>query len=174
MPPDSGTMTGASWVFGDEVNTDVLAPGQYMSGSIGDLAAHCLERVDAAFAANVRPGDIVVAGENFGVGSSREQAVEVLRALGVGAVVAKSFGGIFFRNAYNLGLYAIVCEAADQIQSGDTLSVNAAAGKITVPSRNLALTCDPVPAFLLDMAERGGLIASLEARLSARGGENNT
>lgn len=174
MPPDNRSLTGKAWVFGDEVNTDVLAPGQYMSGSIPNLAKHCLESVDPDFAANVRTGDIVVAGENFGVGSSREQAVEVLRALGVSAVVAKTFGGIFFRNAYNLGLYAIVCGEADQIQPGDILSVNAAAGKITVSSRKLALTCDPVPAFLLDMAEQGGLIAGLEARLSARGGKNST
>ncbi len=174
MSPNNATMTGTAWVFGDEVNTDVLAPGRYMSGSIGELAKHCLESVDPDFAAKVRPGDIIVAGENFGVGSSREQAVEVLRALGVGAVIAKSFGGIFFRNAYNLGLHAIVCGGTDQIQPGDTLSVDAKAGEITASNRKLALTCDPVPAFLLEMAARGGLIASLEARMSKTGGENNT
>ena len=171
MPPDSGTMTGTAWVFGDEVNTDILAPGQYMSGSLQDLAGHCLESIDPDFAANVRPGDIVVAGENFGIGSSREQAADVLRTLGVRAVIAQSFGGIFFRNAYNLGLYAIVCAEMAQIQPGDTLVVDAAAGEITARNRKLALTCDPVPDFLLEMANRGGLIASLEARLSAKGGE---
>lgn len=93
------SIAGRAWVFGDNIDTDVLAPGLYMKGSIAELARHCLEAVDPRFAAEARPGDIVIGGRNFGMGSSREQAVMALRELGVGAVIARSFAGIFYRNA---------------------------------------------------------------------------
>ena len=97
---------GRAWRFGDDIDTDVLAPGIYMKKPIAELAQHCLEVVDPRFAKEVRPGDIVVAGRNFGMGSSREQAAQALIALGVAAVLAKSFAGIFYRNALNQGLLA--------------------------------------------------------------------
>ena len=96
-------------MFGDNIDTDLLAPGAYMKGSIEQLAPHCLEALDADFARAVRPGDILVAGDNFGIGSSREQAVHALRHLGIRVVLARSFGRIFYRNAMNLGLPVLVC-----------------------------------------------------------------
>ena len=101
-------MSGTVWKFGDNVDTDVLAPGAFMKGPVEELARHCLESVDPQFAAGVQPGDYVVAGRNFGVGSSREQAAQVLKLLGVAAVIAPSFAGIFYRNACNLGLAALL------------------------------------------------------------------
>ena len=115
---------GRAWVFGDDIDTDLLAPGAYMKGPVKELARHCLEAVDPTFAAGVAAGDVVVGGVNFGVGSSREQAAQALRCLGVGAVVARSFGGIFYRNALNLGLLAVVCAEAGQLRAGDRLTVD--------------------------------------------------
>jgi 3-isopropylmalate/(R)-2-methylmalate dehydratase small subunit len=103
---------GRAWVLGDDIDTDQLAPGPYMKSPIAELARHCLEAADPRFAAEVRPGDVVVAGRNFGIGSSREQAAKALLTLGVAAVVARSFGGIFRRNAINLGLPALVSSEA--------------------------------------------------------------
>ncbi len=137
-----------------------------MAAPVEELASHCLEALDPSFAANLQPGDLIIAGEDFGVGSSREQAAEVLKLLGVGAVIAKSFGGIFFRNAYNLGLLAIVCKQTSEIKTGDKVHVAPEAGEISVPDRNILLTSEPVPDFLLEMANQGGLVAQLETRLS--------
>jgi len=97
---------GRAWVFGDNVDTDVLAPGQYMKLGIEEIARHCLESVDPAFAGSVQAGDVVVGRRNFGTGSSREQAPQALKQLGVAALVAESFAGLFYRNAINLGLPA--------------------------------------------------------------------
>jgi 3-isopropylmalate dehydratase small subunit len=108
-----------AWVFGDNVDTDVLAPGRYMKLPIEEIAKHCLEAIDSSFAASVQPGDIVVAGRNFGAGSSREQAPAALRHLGVAALVAESFAGLFYRNALNLGLLALVCAGAKRIRPGE-------------------------------------------------------
>ena len=108
-------ISGRAWILGDDIDTDVLAPGLYMKGPIAEMARHCLESVEPDFAAQVAEGDIIVAGANFGIGSSREQAAEVLTLLGVKAVVAKSFGGIFYRNALNFGLLAVTSAADLQI-----------------------------------------------------------
>src|SRR5690606_32860613 len=110
------------------------------------------------FAKTVRPGDIVVGGENFGMGSSREQAAMALRHLGVAAVVAKSFAGLFFRNALNLGLVALVCPAADRIRPGDRLSVDAEAGRITNLTTGETYACEPIPPHLVEMIRDGGLL----------------
>jgi len=101
-------MSGRIFLFGDDIDTDQLAPGQYMRGGIEAIATHCLEAIRPEFAQTVRPGDIVVAGRNFGAGSSREQAAEALRHLQVAGVVALSFAGIFYRNAVNLGLPILI------------------------------------------------------------------
>ena len=103
------------WVLGDNVDTDMLAPGRYMKNSVDVIAQHCLEALDPGFAETARENDVVVAGENFGMGSSREQAAEVLLYLGVRAVIAKSFGRIFYRNALNLGLPVLTCGDVDRI-----------------------------------------------------------
>src|SRR6185369_10399980 len=120
----SGNVTGRAWTFGDNIDTDVLAPGIYMKLPVEEVAQHCLEAVDPEFAARVQPGDIVVGGENFGMGSSREQAPQALKILGVGAVLAKSFARIFYRNALNLGLPALFFREADEVSAGDRLELD--------------------------------------------------
>ena len=153
-----------AWVFGDNIDTDQLAPGLYMKASIGELSRHCLELVDPTFAASVRPGDIVVGGRNFGMGSSREQAVQALRHLGIAAVIARSFAGIFFRNAYNLGLLALVSQHADRLRAGDELVIDARAGRIDNRSTSESIACEPVPDHLMALVEAGGLVPLLERR----------
>ncbi len=155
-----------AWVFGDDVDTDVLAPGRYMKLPIEEIAGHCLEAVDPSFAATVRPGDVVVAGRNFGAGSSREQAAGALKALGVAAVIAPSFAGIFYRNALNLGLVALVCADAGRIRAGDEIAFDAEAGRIENRTRGETLACEPIPAHLMAMVRDGGLLAHLEKRLA--------
>jgi 3-isopropylmalate/(R)-2-methylmalate dehydratase small subunit len=161
-------MSGRAFVFGDSVSTDALAPGLYMKRPIEEMARHCLETLDPAFAASVKPGDIVVAGENFGMGSSREQAAQALKLLGVAAVVAKSFAGLFFRNAVNLGLPPLTCAEAGRIRAGDRLVVDAVAGRIDDLATGESLACEPIPPHLLAMIADGGLIPHLERKLKAR------
>ena len=112
---------GRSWIFGDDVDTDQLAPGAFMKSSLEELASHCLERLNPDFAKQVQSGEILVGGRNFGAGSSREQAVQSLLQLGVTTVIARSFAGIFQRNAFNLGLLVLECEERDQIREGDLI-----------------------------------------------------
>ena len=155
-------------MFGDDIDTDVLAPGLYLKGPVEELAKHCLESVDPAFAPGVADGDVVVGGRNFGLGSSREQAAQALKMLGVAAVVAKSFGGIFYRNALNLGLVAVVCPAIGGVKRNDILSVDARAGHIENHTQSDRYDCEPLPDHLISMIENGGLIAHLELRLAAK------
>ncbi|MGE3245869.1 MAG: 3-isopropylmalate dehydratase [Beijerinckiaceae bacterium] len=155
---------GRCFVFGDNVDTDVLAPGIYMKDPIDVIASHCLESVDAGFATSVRPGDIVVAGSGLGIGSSREQAAEALKHLGVGALVAKSYGGIFYRNALNFGLPALVCAHTHRIGANDVLRIDAAAGSIENCTRGETYTAEALPSFLLEMIADGGLVPHLEKR----------
>lgn len=153
-----------AWVFGDNVDTDVIAPGRTMKFGVEEIARHCLETLDPAFARHVKPGDAVVAGRNFGTGSSREQAPEALKHLGVAALIAESFAGLFYRNALNLGLPALVCADAKQIASGDRLRVDAEAGTIENLTRGETLACEPIPPFLAQMVRDGGLLAHLEKK----------
>jgi 3-isopropylmalate/(R)-2-methylmalate dehydratase small subunit len=155
-------------VFGDDIDTDVLAPGHLMKLSARELAAHCLEAVRPDFAGAVKPGDFVVAGRGFGIGSSREQAAQSLRLLGVSAVLARSFGRIFYRNAINLGLAAIVFPDACEIADGERLAVDPAAGRVENVSRNITYGVAPIPPNLLSMIEDGGLMAHLKRRRSAQ------
>lgn len=158
---------GRAWTFGDNIDTDVLAPGIYMKLPLEELAQHCLEAVDPDFAAGVRAGDLLVAGENFGMGSSREQAAQALKILGVGAVLAKSFARIFYRNALNLGLPALFFREADEISPGETLEVELGAGRVRNVTSGRSYAVEPIPGHLLDMIEAGGLIPHLKARLAA-------
>lgn len=159
-------MSGRTWKFGDGIDTDVMAPGLYMKLRIEQLAAHCLESVRPEFAGAARAGDIVVAGRNFGIGSSREQAPQALKTLGIRAVVAQSFGGIFYRNALNLGLIVLVCADADAIPDGVPIEVDPVGGRIVLPAQGTSLVCEPIPAFLLEMVESGGLLPHLKNRLA--------
>jgi 3-isopropylmalate/(R)-2-methylmalate dehydratase small subunit len=157
---------GRAWVYGDDINTDLLAPAPYLKGSMEELARHCLEDVDRKFATGVREGDVFVAGENLGIGSSREQAPHALQILGIRAVLAKSFGRIFYRNALNLGMPALVCPEADRIHAGDRLRVDATAGVVENLSTGETLTCESLPDHLMEMVANGGLIPHLKKKLT--------
>lgn len=157
-----------AWVFGDDIDTDVLAPGRYMKFGIEEIARHCLESVSPAFASSVRKDDCVVAGRNFGMGSSREQAPEALKYLGVTLLVAESFAGLFYRNAINLGLPAVTCAQAKRIRQGDELDVDLEHGKIRNRTTGETLDCEPIPAFLMNLVRDGGLLPHLEKRLAQK------
>jgi 3-isopropylmalate/(R)-2-methylmalate dehydratase small subunit len=157
-----------AWVFGDNVDTDVIAPGRYMKFGIEEIAKHCLESAAPAFARQVKPGDIVVGGRNFGTGSSREQAPEALKHLGVAVLVAESFAGLFYRNAINLGLPAVACAQAKRIREGDELDVDLETGKIRNCSTGESLDCEPIPPFLMAIIRNGGLLPHLEKNLATK------
>ena len=156
-----------AWRFGAEIDTDALAPGAWMQHGVDVIAQHCLESVRAEFAGTVQPGDVIVAGPGFGIGSSREQAAAALRHLGVAAVIAPSFAGLFFRNAFNLGLLLLTCRGCEAIAEGERLSFDARAG-VVVRASGERLPADPIPPFLLDMGEAGGLLPQLQRRFQAR------
>lgn len=161
---------GRAWVFGDDVNTDLLAPGAYMKFGIAEIAKHCMESLDPAFARDVRPGDVVVGGRNFGAGSSREQAVEVLRHLGVAAVVAPSFAGLFYRNGFNLGLPLLIHPQAGSIAAGQAVrcDIETATVQLLEPARTLQ--CEPLPPHLVTLVRDGGLVPHLALRLARQAG----
>lgn len=166
LMPAPGRFTGRAWVFGDDINTDLLAPGAYMKYGIEALARHCMEHVDPGFAAAVRPGDLVFGGRNFGAGSSREQAVEVLRHLGVAAVVAPSFAGLFYRNGFNLGLPLFTCPSLPRIAAGQRTGCDLARAQVFV--EGLApLQCEPIPPHLVEMIHDGGLVPHLARKIAA-------
>lgn len=156
------------WRFGADVDTDVLAPGAYMKHGLHIIAKHCLEAERNDFARDVQPGDVIVAGPNFGIGSSREQAAGVLRHLGLAAVIAPSYSGLYFRNAFNLGLLLLTCPQALDIQEGERVNVVFEGDKPCVICANgMRLTCAPIPQFLMDMVDAGGLLPMLKQRKSA-------
>jgi 3-isopropylmalate/(R)-2-methylmalate dehydratase small subunit len=163
----SGTRPSRTWRLPADVDTDQLAPGHAMKFGIEHIARHCLESVRPEFAAQARPGDAIVAGANFGIGSSREQAASVLVHLGVAAVVAPSFSGLYFRNAFNVGLLLLTCAQADRIDDGETLAFDPRAGRIVRANGEL-LPTDPIPGFLLDRVEAGGLLPELKKLLEKR------
>ena len=150
MSQSSSQFSGRAWVFGDDINTDLLAPGAYMKFGIDEIARHCMEAVDPSFAAQVRPGDIVFGGRNFGAGSSREQAVEVLRHLGVVAVVAPSFAGLFYRNGFNLGLPLLTCAALPPVDAGQRVGCDIDTARVFIDNAP-ALQCEPVPPHLVEL-----------------------
>ncbi len=152
------------WKVGADVDTDQLAPGAYMKLGIHDIAKHCLEGVRPEFAAEVRPGDVLAAGPNFGIGSSREQAADALVKLGVKAVIAPSYSGLYFRNAFNLGLLLLTCKDAEFLQEAEQISLDLAQWAV-VRSNGQRLACDPIPDFLVAMVEAGGLLPQLKLRL---------
>ncbi len=160
---------GKAFVFGDRIDTDVLAPGPYMREPLSVLASHCLEAVDPDFAGEVKPGDIVVGGESFGIGSSREQAVQALAELGVGAIVARSFARIFYRNALNLGVPALVCTGLEAAR-GDELEVRPVEGRIINHSSGREFSCEKIPTELMEIVAGGGLMPWLERKLATERG----
>lgn len=157
-------IAGRTHVYGDRIDTDLLAPGAYMKKPITELAKHCLEAVDPDFVARVRPGDIVVGGSQFGAGSSREQAASALLLNGVACVLAVSFARIFYRNALNLGLPALTCPTAREIGPGVELAVDPVAGIATEVATGRHHVCEPIPPHLMAMIGAGGLLPYLEQR----------
>lgn len=152
------------WKVGADVDTDQLAPGAYMKLGIHDIAKHCLEGVRPEFAAEVSLGDVLAAGPNFGIGSSREQAADALVKLGVKAVIAPSYSGLYFRNAFNLGLLLLTCKDAELLQESEQISLDLDQWAV-VRSNGQRLACDPIPDFLVAMVEAGGLLPQLKLRL---------
>ncbi len=154
------------WTLGADVDTDALAPGHAMKHGMDVIARHCLESLRPDFATGVRPGDVLVAGPNFGIGSSREQAAAVLVALGVRAVIAPAFGGLYFRNAFNVGLLLLTCPQAGRLQEGEAiaLDVNDPQALAVVAADGTRLACEPVPGFLMERVRLGGLLNELKQR----------
>ena len=152
--------SGQVWKYGDNVDTDAIIPARYLNVSAEEeLALHCMEDIDTAFAGAVQPGDIIVAGDNFGCGSSREHAPLAIKAAGVSCVVAHSFARIFFRNAINVGLPIIESpDAAAAAQKGHELEVDLTAGKVRNLTLGQAYETEPYPAFLMRIINAGGLV----------------
>ena len=155
---------GRVFKYGDNVDTDVIIPARYLNTpNAKELAAHCMEDIDREFVNNVQTGDVMVAGWNFGCGSSREHAPLVIKTCGTGCVIAKSFARIFYRNAINIGLPILECEkAAEEINAGDVVSVNFDSGEITNHTTGKTYLAQPFPPFIQDIIRKGGLLASLK------------
>jgi len=158
-------LSGTVHKYGDNVDTDVIIPARYLNTfDPAELARHCLEDLDPAFAAKVRPGDILLAGSNFGCGSSREHAPLAIKSSGIGCVVARSFARIFFRNAINIGLPILECPEADTLaETGNRLEIDLEAGTIVNPAAGSAAKAAPYSGFILEVIQAGGLIARLRS-----------
>ena len=157
------TLRGRAWVFGDNISTDHIAPGRlfHLRTNLPELAKHVMEDADPSFASSLRPGDFIVGGRNFGLGSSREHAPRIIKLAGVGAVLAQSFARIFFRNAVNVGLPVLVCDTSC-IAAGDRLEVDLAAGCVHDLTQGHDLSFVPLPPFMLTILDDGGLVAHIK------------
>lgn len=154
-------VSGKSHKYGDNVDTDVIIPARYLNTpNAKALAAHCMEDIDASFATTVKPGEIMVAGKNFGCGSSREHAPLAIKTCGVACVIASTFARIFYRNALNIGLPILECpEAAQAIQAGDVVSVDFDTGLIVDETTGKSFQGEPFPPFMQELIAAGGLAA---------------
>ena len=164
---------GTVFRYGRDIDTDVIIPARYLNTSDpAELARHCLEDLDTTFVERVRPGDIIVADENFGCGSSREHAPVCIKAAGVSCVIAKSFARIFYRNSINVGLPILECpEAVDAIRDGDVVSVDADRGVIVDEASGKTFEAQPFPPFIQEIINEGGLVARTKKMLADRAGE---
>ena len=155
---------GKVFKYGDNVGTDVIIPARYLNTSdANELAAHCMEDIDKDFVKNVKKGDIIVAGYNFGCGSSREHAPLVIKTCGTGCVIAKSFARIFYRNAINIGMPILECpEACDEISAGDEVSIDFDSGEIKDITTGKSYFAQPFPPFIQNIIKAGGLLASIK------------
>ncbi len=156
-------LKGRAFKFGDDISTDLIIPGRFLNlrSNLPELAKHVLEDADATFAQRVKKGDIVVAGSNFGLGSSREHAPIVIKMAGVSAVLAKSFARIFFRNAINIGLPVLVCDT-DLIDEGDNLEIDLSLGDISDTTNRAHLHFSPIPDIMLHILNDGGLVPYIQ------------
>ena len=153
--------SGKVWVLGDDIDTDIIIPTEYLAlKTVEDMKPYAFSPLRPELAGQIKPGDIIVAGKNFGCGSSREQAPGVLKALGVKAVIAKSFARIFYRNAINIGLPAIVCkDLPDEVKTGDQMELHMLEG--TAEANGKVYSCTKLPEYMQNILNQGGLIASL-------------
>ncbi len=150
---------GKAWKFGDDIDTDVIIQGKYLViNEAEELAKHVFENIRPEFASEVKPGDYVVAGENFGCGSSREHAPLALKATGIEAVIAKSYARIFFRNAINIGLKVVECKDTDRIDEGDEIEVDYERNVVVNRTKGEEYPINPMPEFLKNIIECGGLV----------------
>lgn len=157
---------GTVFRYGDNVDTDVIIPARYLNTSNGkELAAHCMEDIDINFVKEVKEGDIIVADKNFGCGSSREHAPLAIKEAGVSCVIARTFARIFYRNAINIGLPILECEAAaDGIRKGDVVEINFDTGVITNITKGESYQSQPFPPFMQDIIKQGGLVNKIKAQ----------
>jgi 3-isopropylmalate/(R)-2-methylmalate dehydratase small subunit len=163
-------LSGKVLKYGDDVNTDVIIPARYLNVyDPAELAQHCMEDLDPDFLKAVKPGDIIVAGSNFGCGSSREHAPLAIKAAGISCVIARSFARIFYRNAIDIGLPILECEkAVDKTQAGDLLEVELSAGEIKNVTKGLTFKAKPYPDFMLELINAGGLIEYTKRKIAAK------
>ncbi len=154
---------GRVWKFGDNISTDHIAPGRYfhLRTNLPELAKHVLEDADPDFPKKVKPGDIIVAGNNFGLGSSREHAPRIIKIAGVSCVIAKSFARIFYRNAFNIGLPLLTVDT-DKIDEGDELEVDLEKGIIKDLTKGFELKSTPIPPFMMCLLEDGGIVEHIK------------
>jgi 3-isopropylmalate/(R)-2-methylmalate dehydratase small subunit len=157
---------GKIWKFGDNIDTDAIIPARYLTTSDPqELAAHCMEDADPDFAARMNKGDIILGGENFGCGSSREHAPIAIKAAGVSCVIAKSFARIFYRNSFNMGLPIFESrELVDTIKEGDEINLDSAKGTITIASSNKIFKIHPIPPFMEELIADGGLMKHIAGK----------
>ena len=155
--------------FGDNINTDLICPGQYMELPNEEIAAHAMSGADPDFPKKVKPGDIIVAGRNFGSGSSRETAPQAIKSCGVSLVIAELFARIFYRNCINIGLPVLILPDTSGISDGDNLDVVLEDGTIRNVTTGESWTCDPIPERIMEMLKAGGIMPLLEMRLQGRG-----
>ncbi len=151
--------------YGDNINTDIISPPQYMELSIAEAAKYAMSAVDPDFFIRIKKGDIMVAGANFGSGSSRETSPLTLRYLGVGAIVAKFFARIFYRNAINLGIPVIECAETDKIADQDEIEIDLSAGQIRNLTKKESYTCSKIPPHIMELVADGGLVPYLKKRV---------
>ncbi|MBW1973981.1 MAG: 3-isopropylmalate dehydratase small subunit [Deltaproteobacteria bacterium] len=163
-------ISGRAWIFGNDVDTDAIIPARYLNTSDeNELAKHCMEDADPTFASSVQSGDIIVAGKNFGCGSSREHAPIAIKAAGVSCVIAESFARIFYRNAFNMGLPILECpELIGEVQQGDMLSVDLSTGIIENKSSSKTYHAKPIPLFMQELVQAGGLIPYIKKKMNNR------
>lgn len=158
--------TGRVWKFGDNIDTDAIIPARYLNTSNpGELAKHCMEDADPDFVKKIKPGDIIVGGENFGCGSSREHAPIAIKAAGISCVVAKSFARIFYRNSFNMGLPIFESrELGDAVKKGDEITLDSAKGIITITKMNKTFRIAPIPPFMEQLIVDGGLMKHIAGK----------
>jgi len=161
---------GKAWVYKDDVDTDVIIPARYLNTTDAkELAEHCMEDIDESFAKGVKKGDIIIAGDNFGCGSSREHAPIAIKESGISVVIAKNFARIFFRNAINIGLPILEnAEIADEASKGDEIEVNLDAGEIKNITKNKTYKTSPFPKSIQELIEVGGLINYTQKKLGIK------